>query len=212
MTLTPVPVEIEQGSEAWLAWRAAGLGASEVASILGLSPWETADQLWQRKLGYAEPRPRTAAMQRGIELETYARFLLEWDHGVFYPPTCFTTVEYDFLKASLDGWRDGVVAECKAPGKTSHTKYLRHGPPDYYRVQMQMQMALSGGRIAWFATYNPDFPQDQQFKAFPVERDDAYIDKMLERVIAFFGCLIRGIPPTEGMLAQSVNGLYATTF
>ena len=32
--------------EEWLAARNEGIGASEVASVLGLNPWETPYQLW----------------------------------------------------------------------------------------------------------------------------------------------------------------------
>lgn len=212
MILTPVAIDLEQGSEDWLRWRQEGLGASDVAAILGLSPWTTADDLWAEKLGYQERRPQTAAMKRGVDLEPTARFLFEWRMGRPFAPQCFTTLEYPWMKASLDGWSAPELWESKSPGKTSHTKYLKKGCPDFYACQVQYQLALSGGTRGHFTSYSPDFPEDQQFCVWPIERDDAYIDKMLERVIAFFGCLIRGIPPTEGMLDQSVNGLYATTF
>jgi len=32
-------VDLEQGTPQWLAWRRAGIGASEAPVIMGLSPW-----------------------------------------------------------------------------------------------------------------------------------------------------------------------------
>ena len=35
----------------WLKVRESGIGSSEVATIVGLNPWETPYQLWRRKMG-----------------------------------------------------------------------------------------------------------------------------------------------------------------
>lgn len=37
--------------EEWLQVRKSGIGSSEVATIVGLNPWETPYQLWRRKVG-----------------------------------------------------------------------------------------------------------------------------------------------------------------
>ena len=42
-------VGLAEGSPQWLAWRAAGITASDTAAILGLSPWTSAYDLWWRK-------------------------------------------------------------------------------------------------------------------------------------------------------------------
>ena len=39
----------------WHAWRAEGLGASEVAGVLGISPWATPWSVWARKMGLLPP-------------------------------------------------------------------------------------------------------------------------------------------------------------
>ena len=41
----------------WLEHRKSGIGSSEVATILGLNPWETPYQLWSCLL-YTSPSPR----------------------------------------------------------------------------------------------------------------------------------------------------------
>ena len=53
----------------WLEHRKSGIGSSEVATILGLDPWETPYQLWRRKVGLDEPKTETFAMKAGHYLE-----------------------------------------------------------------------------------------------------------------------------------------------
>ena len=43
------------GSSEWHEARRAGLGGSEIAAVVGLSPWESAWHLWQVKAGNLEP-------------------------------------------------------------------------------------------------------------------------------------------------------------
>ncbi len=57
--------------------------------------------------------------------------------------------------------------------------------------------------------FNPDFEEGQEFCVWPVARDEAYIDTMLGKVMAFWAALERGILPSEAMWEQSVNGVYA---
>ncbi len=54
----------------WLEYRKDGIGSSEVATILGLNPWETPFyQLWRRKKGWTPPSDETFAMKAGHYLE-----------------------------------------------------------------------------------------------------------------------------------------------
>ena len=55
--------------EEWLTHRQEGIGSSEVATILGLNPWETPYQLWRRKKGLDAPKEETFAMKAGHYLE-----------------------------------------------------------------------------------------------------------------------------------------------
>lgn len=54
--------------------RTAGLGGSDIAPILGLSDWDTAQQVWEEKLGVGVgPKDQTWDMERGNENEDWAR-------------------------------------------------------------------------------------------------------------------------------------------
>jgi putative phage-type endonuclease len=57
------------GSAEWRLARAAALGGSEVAAVLGLSPWESRFSLWHRRKGLAAPIAETEQMTWGTYLE-----------------------------------------------------------------------------------------------------------------------------------------------
>ncbi|MGW1679356.1 YqaJ viral recombinase family nuclease [Saccharopolyspora sp. NPDC002376] len=57
------------GSPEWHALRADGLGGSEIAAVLGLSPFESRFSLWHRKRGEAAPQAENDEMRAGRYLE-----------------------------------------------------------------------------------------------------------------------------------------------
>lgn len=59
----------EPGSPAWHAARADGIGGSEIAGALNISPWESAFSLWHRKRGVVPPRKANVEMDAGRRLE-----------------------------------------------------------------------------------------------------------------------------------------------
>lgn len=74
----------EPGSDEWHAARKGGIGGSEIAAVLGLSPFESRFSLWHRKKGLVAPVDETDAMYWGTALEPvicaeFARRHPEWD-------------------------------------------------------------------------------------------------------------------------------------
>lgn len=63
------------GSPEWLALRADGLGGSEIAAVLGLSPFESLFSLWHRKRGEAAPQAENDEMRAGKYFEAG---IVEW--------------------------------------------------------------------------------------------------------------------------------------
>ncbi|NUQ95338.1 MAG: hypothetical protein HOY79_01810 [Streptomyces sp.] len=55
----------EPGSPEWHAARAAGIGGSEIAAVLGISPYESRFSLWHRKKGLVTPVEETDVMYWG---------------------------------------------------------------------------------------------------------------------------------------------------
>lgn len=59
----------EPGTDEWAAARADGLGGSEIAAVMGLSPFESPFSLWHRKAGLAVPVADNDQMYWGRLLE-----------------------------------------------------------------------------------------------------------------------------------------------
>ncbi|MFB8035907.1 YqaJ viral recombinase family protein [Streptomyces sp. NPDC056004] len=55
----------EPGSDDWHAARAAGIGGSEIAAVLGISPYESRFSLWHRKQGLIAPVEESEEMYWG---------------------------------------------------------------------------------------------------------------------------------------------------
>ena len=68
-TSKTVITPIIENPEAWLEQRRKGLGGSDIAAICGLSPFAGAIDIWLQKMGMAPPKPETAAMHWGHNLE-----------------------------------------------------------------------------------------------------------------------------------------------
>ena len=48
-------IKLKHNSPEWLAFRKTGLGGSDAAAILGLSPFKTNVEVWEEKVGLREP-------------------------------------------------------------------------------------------------------------------------------------------------------------
>ena len=144
--------------EEWLEHRKAGIGSSEVATIIGLNPYETPYQLWRRKLGLDEPKEETYAMRRGHYLEASVAATWEGELGRVVDKDSegdwlIINKERPYLRVSPDRTytlEDGSkgILECK-------TTNLRIDPlnvPSQWFTQLQYQLGvaeLERGSIAW---------------------------------------------------------------
>jgi putative phage-type endonuclease len=139
-----------QGSAEWHEHRRRYRNASETPVVLGVSPWLTAYQLWQQKLGLAQPEINQA-MLRGTELEPAARAAYEARTGLVMQPLVLLDGEYS---ASLDGVTLGGdrVLEIKCPFKGRDStlwKCVEAGRlPEHYQWQVQHQLLVTQADIA----------------------------------------------------------------
>lgn len=199
-----VKVELEQGSDDWLNWRTSGLGASDAAAVLGLSPWTTPLQLWKQKraalAGRGTPGEKrySSAMARGHLLEPDARQLVEELLGVRADPVCCVHPSYDYLKASLDGLIDDrTIVEIKCPNSEAHAKALAGTVPDYYYPQLVHQSLVTGLADCWYVSYSPDreFAGADRLAVVPVTIDDGIRQIYLAAARDFWHCVRRNVKP-----------------
>ena len=183
-----------QGSQEWLAHRKNYIGASDAPIIMGLSPWCTPYELWQRKLGLIPEQEQNYAMTRGSALEPESIRIFQEKHGIDVFPAVIYHKEHSFLMASLDGISldRKTCCEVKNPmGVHSHNIAMSGNVPDMYFCQVQMQMACEDmlDMIHYQSTYQGNTIE------ILVYRDEEYIKSMTEKLIAFWEKVLLEEPP-----------------
>ena len=106
--MTPVAVgRFIPGSPEWTEARRTRLGGSEIAAVLGLSPWTSPFTLWHVKAGSVEPEPGNRWTEWGHRLEPVvaAKFLDE--HPEMTPEHLAQGVTYEHDDRRRQPARDG---------------------------------------------------------------------------------------------------------
>lgn len=149
--------------EEWLNVRKSGIGSSEVATIVGLNPWETPYQLWRRKVGIAAPKEENFAMKAGHYLEdAVSHFWADETGREIIKRSAGDWIIRDndrpFLQVSPDRtyWLTGEkrndgnkgILECK----TTQSSIDADDLPKHWFCQVQYQLGVAGlehGSLAW---------------------------------------------------------------
>ncbi|MBP5836124.1 lambda-exonuclease family protein [Candidatus Phytoplasma meliae] len=180
-------MELEQNTLAWHQHRKKYINASEVAAIMGLNPFETKEQLLQRKL-FDLKITDNAAMQQGRILEPKARSFFNKSRNFNFKPKVFVK---DFMSASLDGWDEKTqsLLEIKCPMSlntlTWRTFLQCNKIPIFYYAQVQAQIYCSSSFKAYFLLYQ----NDQNHKTKEVLEDPRFIKEMIKECSVFFQLL-----------------------
>jgi len=177
-------IPLDQGTDEWHAWRMQGIGASEAPCILGENPWKTRRELFAGKCGRVGLVAESEAMAFGTQTEPEARAAYIATVGVHVEPACVQSTEHAWLRASLDGLAlDGSrVVEIKCGTRVHEHAAKTHRPPIYYKGQLQHILAVTGLAVIDFWCYLPGKPNVH----LVVERNDAYIGRLLEAEAAFW--------------------------
>ncbi|KAB0668967.1 YqaJ viral recombinase family protein [Oryzomonas sagensis] len=190
-------MDIQQGTPEWFQMRLGKVTASKVADVMskGRGSAESAgvrnyraQLVCERLTGAMEETYTNAAMQRGTELEPFARECYEFLKGVTVEQVAF--IDHPTIPmagASPDGLvgDDGLV-EIKCPNTATHIDYLLGGePPAQYIPQMTWQLACTGRKWVDFVSYDPRLPEEMQLFVVRFRRDDGEIQKMEAAVVAF---------------------------
>lgn len=190
------PLELEQGSDAWRAYRCGKVTASRVADIIrktktGVSASRknyAAELICEHLTGTVAEGYKSGPMEWGTQQEPRARELysLMTDHAV----RKIGFVDHPGIPmtgASPDGWiaDDGEV-QFKCPNTATHIETLHGAPidPDYLT---QMQWGLACSRRAWcdFVSFDPRLPPEMQLHVRRVMRDPVRIVELEREVRAF---------------------------
>ena len=163
-------LDLQQGTPAWLTHRATARNASDAPAVLACSPYITRTQLLQ---------VRHTGLRAEVDAMTQRRF--DDGHAIeaaqlpgaeeiigsdLYPAVGVETIDGIELSASFDGiTMDEVMAyECKSINGDLRAALPNPGPdgndaanlPKHYRVQMEQQLTVCGGKRILFVAASKD--------------------------------------------------------
>ena len=174
--------------EEWLEWRKNGIGGSDVASILGISKWKSALELWLEKTGQAEDlEADNEAMEWGHIMEPVIsnHFKEVTGKKVVEIHAIMQSLEYPFMLADIDGLTEDdegnpAILEIKTASEFKRSEW-EDDIPYYYQTQVQHYLAVTGLAKAYVAV----LIGGNTFRLYEVDAD-AELRKMLIAVEADF--------------------------
>lgn len=180
------------------------IGGSDMAAILGLSPWKTPYQLWLEKTGQhiEEPNPqREKFYRRGKLMEPVVIQMAKEEYGleIIAHNQRYTDPELPFLACEIDfEWMD-LTGPQNADVKTVNPRVASHWGeqgtdeiPVYYTVQFLFgQMIRQRERTLCTALIGAD-----DLRIYRVERDEEMIGYIRRKAIEFWEMVeTREAPP-----------------
>ena len=210
--------------EEWLAARCQGVTASEIAVLLGISPYDSPFSLYHRKRGTIDAQADSDMMERGRVLEPYIRdkfrelhpeFAVEGDGRELY-----ASVERSWQMATPDAvvyardtdsdisWSGHAVLECKVDGGSDD--WGEEGTseiPVHYRAQVLWQMDVMGVDVAYVACLRV---RDWRIREYVIELDDdarADLTLMRHEAAAFLDLVDTGEAPDVDWRPQTIAAL-----
>ena len=199
-------LSVNQNTNEWLESRKTKIGSSDVAAILGISPWKTAFELWEVKTGKKEPEDNKYIFERGHRSEDEARVKFTKAYGIEVPPLVVQKEDLEYCQVSLDGINKEkkIVVEFKLVGREVYKTILEGGdiPPHYY-AQVQYQLLATGYNHAYLvASTMPKLKSESKVNPFytgiavkKIDLDLKFIEKIVDACNKFYKCMIKNTPP-----------------
>jgi putative phage-type endonuclease len=167
------------------------IGASEAASVIGLSRWGTPLSVWADKTGRIKDSEEEQLHQwLGCELEEVVakRFTIETGKKVHRVSEAFVHKKYPFLRAHIDRKVEGenAILQCKTCSPFKAKEWDSEEVPHEYIVQELHELACSGYDRAYIAV----LIGNQDYKIKIVERDEALISQVIEKEVHFWNTFV----------------------
>lgn len=209
----PVPAQVAPALAGADHQRQHFIGGSDIAAVLGISPWKTPLQLWEQKttpfLPGSKPRDKAAKPKsRGhrwesVVAEMLVEHLQQEGHTVeivasnqryIDPELPFLAAEIDF-EIRLDGEEEITNVELKTVHPFKAYEWGEDGTdesPVFYTAQAMHGLGVTRRRRCLVA---PLFGADE-IRAYPIDRDDETIAAMRQRATAFWDLVTSKTQPT----------------
>jgi putative phage-type endonuclease len=170
-------------SESQKALRRTGVGASECAAALGLSPYQTRFELYQVKRGEVPEADDNLAMRFGLAAEPFILSEFQRAHLDDLLVVAPDTMGRGRLFCHLDAWVPGSF-NVQAKTTRSRQGWGESGSPDisqHYLLQAQHEMLLAGVDVSFV----PVLFGGAEYDEFVVEADRE-LQELIEDGIADF--------------------------
>ena len=145
----------------WLAWRRKGIGGSDVASALGISPYRTARELYYDKIGIepaVEGRDMSITFEIGHLLEDVVAQIFSKKTGlmVYRDQMMYQHPLYPFMLADVDRFvtlpnGKKAILECKTAHYDVQYLWANGAVPRHYELQVRHYMAVMNIDVAYIA-------------------------------------------------------------
>ncbi len=187
-------IETDSRSE-WLTARRAGIGASDIAGIMGTSPWTTPFQVWGSKVAELPEEEGTEWMRWGSVLETV--ILDEWakdNRPVTDRDQLIRSTRYPILMATPDGLTttpEGIPAVAEAKNRS---EYHFDEIPEHYYAQVQWQLAVTTFEVGYLIVLHAG----RRLETYEIEANYDFQAAQIEAATEFWKLVEADeAPPTE---------------
>jgi predicted phage-related endonuclease len=181
--------------------RRKGIGGTDAAAVMGLSPWRDPVDVWMEKIGHPmwRPKPVTDAMRWGTILEPVIRTEYAKDTGIEVapPPPRASFDDPEVMTWAPDKIRfshpDAMAGDGIWEGKTSsRADEWADGVPVYYRVQVQQYLEIWQAPWADVSVLLPG----GDFRTYREPADPPFQEKVRVAVLRFWEeHVIARVPP-----------------
>lgn len=190
---------IDSNRQSWESWRRSRIGSSEVATILGLNPFQTPLDLWLEKTGKKERFAGSIATKFGHALEPVIgeEFLARHSEMTgSRPMKTFNHPEAEWAIASPD--YDLTAPDREGPGilevkwSTMRTRWESE-IPTYAHVQIVWQLGVTGRTWGFLTAGLID--HGGTLVEYPITFDKSIFDALFEESAKFHEMIQKDIPP-----------------
>ena len=176
--------------------RKKGIGGSDVAAILGLSPYKSAVDVWLKKTGRSNDDVSSEAAYWGNVLEDVvaAEFEKRRNTKVHKVEKTQTHPQHAWALGNIDRRTADGILECKTAGLRMRDHWFEDGEsvPISYQAQCMWYMAVTDAPVCDVAA----LIGGQEYVERRIERDDAVIEHMIEIAAEFWHKhVLADIPP-----------------
>lgn len=199
---TPTGVLLGQYTPGTPEWEQARAGlcitATEIAAVVGLSPWQSRFSLWHKKAGLPTPpfQPNPA-MEWGNRLEAAVAQKFADEHGMELRTTgTWRHQDREWQRATPDRIGDDCLVEVKtSPFGDEWGPAGSDTIPVYYRCQIQWQMDVTGYRTTHIAL----LVSGHDYREYTVEYDSDDAKILRDAAERFLDDVRQGNrPPIDG--------------